>query len=175
MLASDLASADDEPKRIPGQRRSGLVLLFRVRRIEDHGAANQPRNTWRKRSRHFEVVHSGGLGWTPVFENKEIIFFQTGGMVFALFLRDKLAEDFQVDPATFGRAAVALAYNVSAKNEVDPLINKAVAAGATNLNQREKPPGGGYSGYFADPDGFAWEVAWNPGWRLAPDGSVKVR
>ena len=54
-------------------------------------------------------------------------------MVFALFLRDKLAEDFQVDPATFGRAAVALAYNVSAKNEVDPLINKAVAAGATIL------------------------------------------
>lgn len=77
--------------------------------------------------------YSGGLGWTPVFENKEIIFFQTGGMVFALFLRDKLAEDFQVDPATFGRAAVALAYNVSAKNEVDPLINKAVAAGATIL------------------------------------------
>src|SRR5215469_15249690 len=53
-----------------------------------------------------------GLGWKPAFENKEIIFFQIGGMVFALFLRDKLAEDFQADPTTFGRASVALAYNV---------------------------------------------------------------
>jgi uncharacterized protein len=119
--------------------------------------------------------YADGLGWKPVFENKEIIFFQTGGMVFALFLRDKLAEDFQVDPATFGRAAVALAYNVRAKNEVDPLINKAVAAGATILKPAREASWGGYSGYFADPDGFAWEVAWNPGWGLAPDGSVEVR
>ena len=117
--------------------------------------------------------YADGLGWKPVFENKEIIFFQTGGMVFALFLRDKLAEDFQVDPATFGRAAVALAYNVRAKNEVDPLINKAAAAGATILKPAREASWGGYSGYFADPDGFAWEVAWNPGWRLAPDGSVE--
>ena len=119
--------------------------------------------------------YADGLGWKPVFENKEIIFFQTGGMVFALFLRDKLAEDFQVDPATFGRAALALAYNVRAKNEVDPLINKAAAAGATILKPAREASWGGYSGYFADPDGFAWEVAWNPGWRLAPDGSVEVR
>jgi len=119
--------------------------------------------------------YSDGLGWKPVFENEEIIFFQSGGMVFALFLRDKLAEDFQVDPATFGRAAVALAYNVRAKNEVDPLINKAAAAGATILKPAREASWGGYSGYFADPDGFAWEVAWNPGWRLAPDGSVEVR
>ena len=119
--------------------------------------------------------YADGLGWKPVFENEEIIFFQTGGMVFALFLRDKLAEDFQVDPATFGRAAVALAYNVRAKNEVDPLLNKAVAAGATILKPAREASWGGYSGYFADPDGFAWEVAWNPGWRLAPDGSVEVR
>jgi uncharacterized protein len=119
--------------------------------------------------------YADGLGWKPVFENEEIIFFQTGGMVFALFLRDKLAEDFQVEPATFGRAAVALAYNVRAKNEVDPLINKAVAAGATILKPAREASWGGYSGYFADPDEFAWEVAWNPGWRLAPDGSVEVR
>lgn len=119
--------------------------------------------------------YADGLGWMPVFENKEIIFFQTGGMVFALFLRDKLAEDFQVDPVTFGRAAVALAHNVRARNEVDPLINKAAAAGATILKPAQEASWGGYSGYFADPDGFAWEVAWNPGWRLAPDGSVEVR
>jgi catechol 2,3-dioxygenase-like lactoylglutathione lyase family enzyme len=116
-----------------------------------------------------------GLGWKPVFENKEIIFFQTGGMVFALFLRDQLAADFQGDPAKFGNAAFALGYNVRTKGEVDPLMQRAVAAGATILKPAREAPWGGYSGYFADPDGFAWEVAWNPAWPLAPDGSVEFR
>ena len=119
--------------------------------------------------------YSDGLGWKPAFENKEIIFFQTGGMVFALFLRDKLAEDFQADPATFGRAAMALAYNVRSKGEVDPLIKRAAAAGAKVLKPAQEASWGGYSGYFADPDGFAWEVAWNPAWRLTQDGSVEFR
>jgi catechol 2,3-dioxygenase-like lactoylglutathione lyase family enzyme len=74
-----------------------------------------------------------GLGWKPVYEDKEIAFFQTGGMISALFLRDKLAADFQTDPATFGPAAMALAYNVRAKTEVDPLMKRAVTAGATIL------------------------------------------
>lgn len=113
------------------------------------------------------------FGWTPVFENNEIIFFQTGGMVFALFLRDHLAADFHTDPATFGRASMALAYNVRRKGEVDPIIQRAVAAGATILKPATDATWGGYSGYFADPDEFAWEVAWNPAWRLAPDGSVE--
>jgi len=116
-----------------------------------------------------------GFGWKPVFENKEIIFFQAGGMIFALFLRDQLAADFQAEPATFGRAPMALAYNVRAKGDVDPLIQRAVAAGATILKAPREASWGGYSGYFADPDGFAWEVAWNPAWRLAPDGSVEFR
>ncbi len=67
---------------------------------------------------------------------------------------------------------MALAYNVRAKNEVNLLIQRAVAAGATILNPPGDTPWGGYSGYFAEPHGFAWEVAWNPAWRLAPDGSV---
>ena len=70
-----------------------------------------------------------GLGWKPAFENKEIIFFQTGGMVFALFLRDRLAEDFGADPKTFGRAPMALGYNVRVKSDVDPLIQRARSAG----------------------------------------------
>jgi predicted lactoylglutathione lyase len=114
-----------------------------------------------------------GLGWKPVFENKEIIFFQTGGMVFALFLRDRLAEDFGADPKTFGRAPMALAYNVRAKSDVDSIIQRARSAGAAILDAAKEKSWGGYSGYFADPDGFAWEVAWNPAWRLAPDGSVE--
>jgi predicted lactoylglutathione lyase len=116
-----------------------------------------------------------GLGWKPVFQNQEIIFFQVGGMIFALFLRDKLAEDFQTDPATFGRAGMSLAYNVREKSEVDPLMKQAASAGATILRSARQASWGGYSGYFADPDGFAWEVAWNPAWRLAPDGSVEFR
>jgi uncharacterized protein len=116
-----------------------------------------------------------GLGWKPVFQNQEIIFFQVGGMIFALFLRDKLAEDFQTDPATFGRAGMSLAYNVREKSEVDPLMQQAAKAGATILRSARQASWGGYSGYFADPDGFAWEVAWNPAWHLAPDGSVEFR
>ena len=116
-----------------------------------------------------------GLGWKPVYQDKEIIFFQTGGMIFALFLRDKLAEDLQTDSATFGRAGMTLAYNVREKREVDPLMKQAASAGATILKPAREASWGGYSGYFADPDGFAWEVAWNPAWRLAPDGSVEFR
>jgi predicted lactoylglutathione lyase len=116
-----------------------------------------------------------GLGWKPAFENEEIIFFQAGGMVFALFLRDNLAADFQGDPATFGNAAFALGYNVRAKSDVDPLMQRAAAAGATILKSPQEASWRGYSGYFADPDGFAWEVAWNPAWPLAPDGSVEFR
>lgn len=122
-------------------------------------------------SRRFYV---DGLGWKPAFENNEIIFFQAGGMVFALFLRDKLAEDFQANPTTFGRTAIALAYNVRAKKEVEPLMKIAEAAGATVLKPAREASWGGYSGYFADPDGFAWEVAWNPDWRLTPDGGIHI-
>jgi uncharacterized protein len=114
-----------------------------------------------------------GLGWKPVFENKEIIFFQTGGMIFALFLRNELAKDFEADAATFGRAAMALAHNVRTKAEVDPLMKRATDAGATILKPAREASWGGYSGYFADPDGFAWEVAWNPAWRIAKDGTIE--
>jgi len=122
-------------------------------------------------SRRFYV---DGLGWKPAFENEEIIFFQAGGMIFSLFLRDQLAADFDADPQTLGRAAMALAYNVRARNEVDPLLKRAQDAGATILKPAREQSWGGYSGYFADPDGFAWEIAWNPGWRLAADGSVTL-
>ena len=80
-----------------------------------------------------ESRYVDGLGWKPVFENKEIIFFQTGGMIFALFLCNELAKDFEADPATFGRAAMALAHNVRTKAEVDPLMKRAADAGATIL------------------------------------------
>lgn len=93
--------------------------------------------------------------------------------IFALFLRDQLAADIDADSSTFGRAPIALAYDVRTMAEVDPMIQRAVSAGAMLLRPARKAPWGGYSGYFADPDGFAWEVAWNPAWQIAPDGSIK--
>jgi uncharacterized protein len=116
--------------------------------------------------------YAQGLGWKPVWENKEIVFFQNGGLVFAVFLRNELAADFQAEPAAFGMAAMALGYNVRAKNEVEGFIQQAVAAGAKLLKSPRDASWGGYSGYFADPDGFAWEIAWNPFWHIAPDGNV---
>jgi predicted lactoylglutathione lyase len=118
--------------------------------------------------------YADGLGWKPVFENKEIVFFQAGGMIFALFLRDDLAKDFEGDPASLGRAAVALAHNVRTRAEVDPLIRRVTRAGATVLKPGREASWGGYSGYFADPEGFAWEVAWNPAWKIASDGSIEL-
>lgn len=121
-------------------------------------------------SRKFYVQ---GLGWKPAFENSDIIFFQTGGMVFALFARDQLAADFDADPSSFGRPPCSLGYNVRTKGEVDPLLAHAASAGAKVLKPPMQQPWGGYSGYFADPDGFAWEVAWNPFWPIAADGTIK--
>jgi len=121
-------------------------------------------------SRRFYVE---GLGWKPVFENREIIFFQTGGMVFGLFLRNELAKDFEADASKFGDAAMALGHNVRTKAEVDPLMKVAADAGAKILKPAREASWGGYSGYFADPDGFAWEVAWNPAWRITADGSIE--
>src|SRR5260370_24383855 len=100
-----------------------------------------------------------GLGWKPVYQDKEIAFFQAGGMIFALFLRDKLAEDFQTDPATFGRAGMSLAYNVREKSELDPLMQQTATASATILRSARQASWGGYSCYFSYPDAFAWAVA----------------
>ena len=73
---------------------------------------------------------SRGWAGSQYFENEEIIFFQTGGVVFALFLRDHLAEDFEADAKMFGRAPIALGYNVRTKTEVDPLLQRAAPADA---------------------------------------------
>src|ERR1700720_726966 len=77
-------------------------------------------------------------------------------------------------PPRSDAAAMALAYNVRTRNEVDPVMKLAQAAGATVLKPAREASWGGYSGYFADPDGFAWEVAWNPDWKLSPDGGIHI-
>lgn len=112
------------------------------------------------------------LGWKAAFENEEIVFFQLNGLVLGLFRRDAFDQDMMRDNDGHGRAA--LAYNTRERDEVGPLLEKAVAAGATLLKPAEEGPWGGYSGYFADPDGHAWEIAWNPAWTISADGRVQM-
>jgi len=115
------------------------------------------------------------LGWmeSPP-SNDHVAFFQCGGMVFALWSRDALAEDAGVGTPGKGFANISLAQNVRSKEAVDAVLAEAKKAGATILKPGSEAFWGGYTGYFADPDGFAWEVAWNPGFEILPDGSIKL-
>jgi predicted lactoylglutathione lyase len=115
------------------------------------------------------------LGWreSPP-SNDDVAFFQCGGMILGLWGRDALAADAQLEGPGTGFANVCLAHNVRSTEEVDTNLAAAEAAGATILKPAAEVFWGGYSGHFADPDGFAWEVAWNPGFALLPDGSIKL-
>src|SRR4051794_37757254 len=121
------------------------------------------------RSRRF---YEDGLGWRRGNDHEEVVFFQTGAMILALYSRDRLAEDAKVADDGHGFDGVALAYCTRTRDEVDAVLDEAVAAGAKVLKPAQDAFWGGYSGYFADPDGHAWEVAWNPDWTIADDGSV---
>jgi catechol 2,3-dioxygenase-like lactoylglutathione lyase family enzyme len=115
------------------------------------------------------------LGWRPSMANTEgITFFQTGGMALALYPRDELAKDATIAPEGQGFSGITLAYNTRNRNEVDSVLKEAKAAGATILKPAQEAFWGGYSGYFSDPDGFLWEVAWNPHFPIAEDGSIRV-
>jgi catechol 2,3-dioxygenase-like lactoylglutathione lyase family enzyme len=120
------------------------------------------------RSRRFYV---DGFGWTPVFENDEIIFYQMNGLMLGTWLREKMAADMQRDPCE-GPGGFALAHNVPADKEVQPLIDRLVAAGGTMLRRGDAPPHGGFRGHVADPDGHGWEIAWNPAWTIDAEGHV---
>ena len=113
------------------------------------------------------------LGWTGMTPDGDVVFFQAGGMILALWGRDKLAEDSVVDDLG-GWGGVTLAYNVGSPAEVDTVLAEAAAAGATIGRPGAKTVWGGYSGIFVDPDGHPWEVAHNPGFDLRADGSVHL-
>jgi predicted lactoylglutathione lyase len=103
-----------------------------------------------------------------------ISFFQAGPVVLALFGRDALDDDAQAEALWTGNGGIALAQNVASEAEVDAAMAKAEAAGARVLKPAAKTFWGGYDGYFADPDGHVWEVAFNPHWPLDADGSIKL-
>ena len=113
------------------------------------------------------------LGWTTgAGPDDDVVFFQSGGMVVALWSRTSLAEDSGVED-TGGWGGVTLAHNVRSPAEVDTVIEKARRAGARIAREGAPTFWGGYSGVFVDPDGHPWEVAHNPHWQLADDGSVR--
>jgi uncharacterized protein len=113
------------------------------------------------------------LGWTGESPDGEVVFFQSGGMIVALWSRELLAEDSSiVDNGGWG--GVTLAHNVNSPDEVESVLAEAKAAGATVAREGRATFWGGYAGIFIDLDGHPWEVAHNPHWTLASDGSVHL-
>jgi predicted lactoylglutathione lyase len=112
------------------------------------------------------------LGWSSGAElGDDVVFFQTGCMIVGLWSRERLAEDSGVADGG-GWGGVTLAYNARTPAEVDAVIEEARGAGAQIARDGAATFWGGYSGVFVDPDGHPWEVAHNPHWTVAEDGSV---
>lgn len=120
------------------------------------------------RSRRFYV---DGFGWKPVFENEEIVFYQMNGLMLGTWLASALDADSRRTSTTPGSFSVA--HNVTNKEAVQPLIDKLASAGGSILRPADAPRHGGFRGYVADPDGHAWEIAWNPAWSIDAEGRVK--
>ncbi len=120
------------------------------------------------RSRNFYVI---GFGWTPAFENEEIVFYQLNGLVLGTYLLASLEVDMN-RTGLRSPGAFALAHNVVGRHEVEPLVRQLAAAGGRILRPADEPPHGGLRGYVADPDDHAWEIAWNPGFAMDAEGNV---
>lgn len=115
------------------------------------------------------------LGWQAASEEHadSMIPYNINGMAFALYGWDELAEDAQIPAEGSGFRGIALAYNVRNEEEVDAALKEAQAAGGKIVKPGQKVFWGGYSGYFADPDGHLWEVAYNPFSPLGPGGEFQ--
>jgi catechol 2,3-dioxygenase-like lactoylglutathione lyase family enzyme len=120
------------------------------------------------RARRF---YEDGLGWTPTHALESVCFYQLPGLALALFGREALAEDAN-RPVDGRFSGVTIAINERSKADVDVTFAQALAAGATATKAPEDVFWGGYSGYFADPDGHCWEVAWNPQCVIGEDGAT---
>lgn len=114
------------------------------------------------------------LGWRNSRPQEGVVFFQMHGAVLALFGLGDLAEDQNRPGADLGTGAMTLAQNFPSDADVDAAYALALKAGATPLKKPQKVFWGGYSGYYADPDGHVWEVAHNPFWPLHDDGSLTL-
>jgi len=120
------------------------------------------------RSKRFYV---DGFGWSPIFENEEIVFYQMNGMMLGTWLVGGLEGDMQRDGLK-RPGAFSLAHNVSEQEDVAPLMDRLASSGGRTLRRADAPPQGGFRGYVADPDDHSWEIAFNPAWRIDEQGMV---
>jgi len=105
------------------------------------------------------------MGWAGAQQpDDEVAFYQAGGMIFGLWAA----------LGGHGAPGVELAHNVRSPKEVDAVLAEAVRAGGTVVRPATRAEWGGYTGAFADPEGYVWEIAHNPDWKLADDGSVSL-
>jgi hypothetical protein len=114
------------------------------------------------------------LGWRRSGSYDGVVFFQCGCVALALYPRTELAKDAGVSPEGQGFQGFTIAYNARSKKEVDDVLLAVRSAGAEVIKPAADAFWGGYSGYFRDLDGYIWEVAWNPGFTLDPNGAVKL-
>ena len=112
--------------------------------------------------------YESGLGFPRKASPPTVAFFTLNGSWLGLYGRDALAEDATVSPDGAGFEGFALAHNVGSEAEVDAVMGQALAAGAVIVKAPQKVFWGGYSGYFKDPDGHLWEVAYNPHFWVGP-------
>ena len=114
------------------------------------------------------------LGWKPSGAQDDIVFFQTGGVVLAIYPREKLAEDALITPEGSGFSGITLAHNAGSESEVDGIIKDLKSKGVKIIKEPQKVFWGGYSSYFADPDDYRWEVAFNPFSSFDESGNLKL-
>ena len=124
------------------------------------------------RSRRF---YEDGLGWVKGNAEDEVAFYQlSNGLVLAIWSRAELAADARVADAGATFSGISIAYNTRSHDEVDEVLAAVEAAGGAVTKPAEEQVWGGYSGYFADPDGHPWEVAYNPDWSIDETGHVRL-
>ncbi len=125
-----------------------------------------------ERSRKF---YTETLGWKLASaSNDDVAFFQAGGVVLGLYPREKLAEDALTSPEGSGFSGITLAYNARSEAEVDEIIADLRSKGVKIVKEPQKVFWGGYSSYFADPDDYHWEVAYNPFFEFDEVGNLKL-
>ncbi len=127
--------------------------------------------------RNFEAskkFYAETLGWKISRPQEGVAFFQAGGVVLALYPREMLAEDAVVSAEGNGFSGIALAYNARSESEVDEIISDLKSKGVKIVKEPQKVFWGGYSSYFADPDDYLWEVAYNTFFPFDEQGNLKL-
>ncbi|MCC5857341.1 MAG: VOC family protein [Ectothiorhodospiraceae bacterium] len=122
-----------------------------------------------------QQFYEEALGWSLGAAEDQIRFFQLNGLILALYPRQELADDAMVPQNGSGFSGITLAYCARSRDEVDEIMSRVWNAGACVVKPAQDVFWGGYSGYFADPDGHLWEVAYNPFWALDEEGNVSLR